>query len=398
MGTHRNAKGSVGHTASRYPGQQMALAQTGPLRILQECQHPRSVVPCITTNLLHPHCGQFWHQIQKSGRCWSFNFQHKKDIHVHQKLNWQLILWDHTRVGLRPSIGEHINAGIHQEETTRIHMASPSNCKIVHTHPNPRNLVLKHKPPSPLMTQQSLTKRASKASKNSLEVSYILRPCGGYDYDGFDGSQFHCCGANKSHGKDTGPVHPIIGLPLEPSRCKGTILCFGYDHKHPFWCFISIRSKCLKQGMWAFFHGMDAKGLWTHSIERGFPRQHHHHEICRHFCCQGQTWSSLPWFPNRNYFPTHLSQNGTSTDKKNPSHCNKATAVGIANNTIKRQRLRSMEMRFFWVGDKIAQEMYALQLHPGQENLVNYQSKHHVGSHHATVRPWYLHMENSPQI
>jgi hypothetical protein len=30
-------------------------------------------------------------------------------------------------------------------------------------------------------------------------------------------------------------------------------------------------------------------------------------------------------------------------------HCNNATAVGIANNTLKRQRSRSMKMRFFWV-------------------------------------------------
>ncbi len=32
---------------------------------------------------------------------------------------------------------------------------------------------------------------------------------------------------------------------------------------------------------------------------------------------------------------------------KMPVHCNNATAVGIANNTIKRQQSRSMEMRFF---------------------------------------------------
>jgi hypothetical protein len=30
-----------------------------------------------------------------------------------------------------------------------------------------------------------------------------------------------------------------------------------------------------------------------------------------------------------------------------PVHCNNATAVGIANNTLKRERSRSMEMRFF---------------------------------------------------
>jgi hypothetical protein len=81
---------------------------------------------------------------------------------------------------------------------------------------------------------------------------------------------------------------------------------------------------------------------------------------------------------------------------KTPVHCDNATAVGIANNTIKRQRSRSMEMRFFWVGDKVAQGMYALHWYPGQENLADYQSKHHIGSHHVAVRPWYLHMPQSP--
>jgi hypothetical protein len=82
---------------------------------------------------------------------------------------------------------------------------------------------------------------------------------------------------------------------------------------------------------------------------------------------------------------------------KTPVHCNNATAVGIANNSIKRQRSCSMEMRFFWVGDKIAQNMYDISWHPGMENLADYQSKHHIGSHHVRVRPWYLHMDNSPQ-
>jgi hypothetical protein len=83
---------------------------------------------------------------------------------------------------------------------------------------------------------------------------------------------------------------------------------------------------------------------------------------------------------------------------KTPVHCINATAVGIANNTIKRQRSRSMEMRFFWIGDKIAQQMYNLKWHPGQENLADYQSKHHIGPHHTAVQPWYLHLENSPRV
>jgi hypothetical protein len=57
---------------------------------------------------------------------------------------------------------------------------------------------------------------------------------------------------------------------------------------------------------------------------------------------------------------------------KTPVHCDNATVVGIGNNTIKRQRTRSMEMRYFWVGDKVAQDMYTLSWHPGQGNLADY--------------------------
>jgi hypothetical protein len=39
-----------------------------------------------------------------------------------------------------------------------------------------------------------------------------------------------------------------------------------------------------------------------------------------------------------------------------------------------------MEVRYFWVGDKVAQEAYIIKWHPGQENLADYQSKHHLGS------------------
>jgi hypothetical protein len=42
--------------------------------------------------------------------------------------------------------------------------------------------------------------------------------------------------------------------------------------------------------------------------------------------------------------------------------------------------------------------MYALSWHPGQENLADYQSKHHTGLHHQAVRPWYLHQADSPRV
>jgi hypothetical protein len=55
-------------------------------------------------------------------------------------------------------------------------------------------------------------------------------------------------------------------------------------------------------------------------------------------------------------------------------------------------------MRYFWVGDKEAQDIYEIKWHPGQENLADYQSKHHIGSHHLAVRPWYLHEINPPLV
>jgi hypothetical protein len=85
------------------------------------------------------------------------------------------------------------------------------------------------------------------------------------------------------------------------------------------------------------------------------------------------------------------------TQPQTPTHCDNATVVGIANNTVKQQRSRSMEMRFFWIGNKEAQNIYEVSWHPGQENLSDYQSKHHTGAYHRNVRPRYLHQENSPR-
>jgi hypothetical protein len=57
-----------------------------------------------------------------------------------------------------------------------------------------------------------------------------------------------------------------------------------------------------------------------------------------------------------------------------------------------------MEMRYFWVCNKVAQDAYDITWHPGQENLADYQSKPHIGAHHQAVRPWYVHQENSPSV
>ena len=81
-----------------------------------------------------------------------------------------------------------------------------------------------------------------------------------------------------------------------------------------------------------------------------------------------------------------------------PVHIDNTTAVGIVNNTIKRHRSRSMEMRYFYLLDQQTQKYFKFFYQPGQENMADYPSKHHVAGIHQHVRPYYLHMPNSPQF
>jgi hypothetical protein len=80
-----------------------------------------------------------------------------------------------------------------------------------------------------------------------------------------------------------------------------------------------------------------------------------------------------------------------------PVHCDNKTATGIANDTVKKQRSRSMEMRFFWIGDQVKRQFFNVHWHPGQENLADYFTKHFDAKHHQAVRPWYLHAPGAPR-
>ena len=80
-----------------------------------------------------------------------------------------------------------------------------------------------------------------------------------------------------------------------------------------------------------------------------------------------------------------------------PIHVDKSTILGILNNTIKRQKSQSMEIRYFWLLYDSIQKIFDFSYQPGLENLADYPSKHHPGSHHTEVRPYYVHMHNSPR-
>jgi hypothetical protein len=81
-----------------------------------------------------------------------------------------------------------------------------------------------------------------------------------------------------------------------------------------------------------------------------------------------------------------------------PVHCDNATAAGIANDSIKKQRSRAMEMRFFWVTDQVQRNLFDVHWYPGKENLADYFTKHFNAKHHTAVRPYYVNMPNSPHL
>jgi hypothetical protein len=80
-----------------------------------------------------------------------------------------------------------------------------------------------------------------------------------------------------------------------------------------------------------------------------------------------------------------------------PIHVDNTTAVGIVNNTIKRQRSRAMNMRYFWLLCHEAQQILKVRYHPGHENLADFPSKNHNGAQCQRARPFYLQTSQSPQ-
>lgn len=70
-------------------------------------------------------------------------------------------------------------------------------------------------------------------------------------------------------------------------------------------------------------------------------------------------------------------------------------AKGIANDTVKQRRSRAMDMRFYWIRDRINQLQFQVHWRPGKTNQADYFTKHHPPAHHQALRYTYL-QGNSP--
>ena len=74
-----------------------------------------------------------------------------------------------------------------------------------------------------------------------------------------------------------------------------------------------------------------------------------------------------------------------------------STADGFANQRTKIKRSTAMDMRFWWIPDRIEQGQLEVGWAPGEGNLADYHSKHHSPAHHIKMRPIYLHCSNLVQ-
>jgi hypothetical protein len=74
------------------------------------------------------------------------------------------------------------------------------------------------------------------------------------------------------------------------------------------------------------------------------------------------------------------------------------TADDIINNTVQQKHSKAMDMRFYWVKDRVEQHQFNVGWAPGDTNMGDYFTKHLSPAHQKCMIPYYLHDRHSPMI
>jgi hypothetical protein len=72
------------------------------------------------------------------------------------------------------------------------------------------------------------------------------------------------------------------------------------------------------------------------------------------------------------------------------------TATGYINSTIKQKCTKAMDMRFYWIKDRVKQGQSNVYWGPGYQNLPDYFTKHHSPAHHKKMCEIYIHADERP--
>lgn len=73
-----------------------------------------------------------------------------------------------------------------------------------------------------------------------------------------------------------------------------------------------------------------------------------------------------------------------------PIQLDNSMAASFANKDIKQRRSRAIDMRFYWIQDRVEQGQYHIYWAPANLNLADYFTKHHAAQHHRNMRKHYL--------
>jgi hypothetical protein len=79
-----------------------------------------------------------------------------------------------------------------------------------------------------------------------------------------------------------------------------------------------------------------------------------------------------------------------------PMETDNTTATGYSNGTIKQKRTKAIDMRFYWIKDRVKQGQFNVYWGPGFQKLVDYFTKHNLPAHHKRMREVYIHADERP--
>jgi hypothetical protein len=90
-----------------------------------------------------------------------------------------------------------------------------------------------------------------------------------------------------------------------------------------------------------------------------------------------------------------LAELGRPQTQLTPMTVDNSTTDGLANRRTKIKRSKAIDMRFYWVQDRVEQGQIEVRWASSKTNHGDYFTKHHPTSHHISVRPTYLYTGNS---
>ena len=74
------------------------------------------------------------------------------------------------------------------------------------------------------------------------------------------------------------------------------------------------------------------------------------------------------------------------------------TTNGIINNTMKQKRSKAIDVRFYWLRDRVKQGQFFVYWESGKHNLADFFTKHHPPIYHKRMRPIQSYMKGlSPE-